>query len=55
MVINDTKRMKQEDHEFEASLGYTLARHWWLLTVILTTQEAEIRKIAVQSQPGHII
>jgi hypothetical protein len=24
---------------------------WWLTPVILTTQEAEIRKIAVQSQP----
>jgi hypothetical protein len=24
-----------------------LARHWWLTPVILTTQEAEIRKIAV--------
>jgi hypothetical protein len=22
-VINEVKRMRQEDHEFEASLGYT--------------------------------
>jgi hypothetical protein len=29
-----------------------LARHWWLTPVILTTQEAEIRRIEVQSQPG---
>jgi metal-dependent hydrolase (beta-lactamase superfamily II) len=27
------------------------ARHWWLTPIILATQEAEIRKIAVQSQP----
>jgi hypothetical protein len=38
-VINKAKRMRWEDHEFEASLGYTLARHWWLTPVILATQE----------------
>jgi hypothetical protein len=25
-VINEAKRMRQEDHEFEASLGYTLKK-----------------------------
>jgi hypothetical protein len=31
------------------------AGHWWLTPVILATQEAEIRRIASQSQPGKIV
>jgi hypothetical protein len=29
--------------------------HQWLMPVILAIQEAEIRKIVVQSQPGKIV
>jgi hypothetical protein len=32
-----------------------LIRHWCLTPVILATQEAEIRRIAVQSQPRQIV
>jgi hypothetical protein len=32
-----------------------LAKHWWLTYVILATQEVEIRRISVQSQPGQIV
>jgi hypothetical protein len=32
-----------------------LAGHWWLTSVILATQEAEIRRIMVPNQPRQIV
>jgi hypothetical protein len=32
-----------------------LARYRWLMPIILSTQEAEIRRIMVQSQPRQIV
>jgi hypothetical protein len=44
----------------EISIGHLIkklwpARCWWLIPVILTTQEAEIRRIKGGSQPGQIV
>jgi hypothetical protein len=38
-----------EDHVIQPGLE---ARCWWLMPVILATQEAEIRKIVVLASPG---
>jgi hypothetical protein len=31
------------------------SRHWWLMPVIPATQEAEIRRVEVRSQPQQIV
>jgi hypothetical protein len=57
--------LRQEDQKIKASLGYIVrpylkdrkkqARCWWLNPVILDTQEAEIKRITVQSEPRQIV
>jgi hypothetical protein len=34
---------------------FKVAGHWWLVSVILAIQEAEIRRIVVQSQTRQIV
>jgi hypothetical protein len=48
------------DHEDDVSFKQVAKRKkgsgcWWLTPVILTIQEAEIRRIKVQSQPGETV
>jgi hypothetical protein len=38
-----------------ASKEVTIAGCWWLMLVSLATQEAEIRRIEVESQSGQIV
>jgi hypothetical protein len=40
-----------EDHKEIFSKCIYSTRHWWLIPIILTTWEAEIRRITVQGQP----
>jgi hypothetical protein len=38
-----------------STIKIIFAGHWWLTLVILGTQEAEIRRTAVRSQPRQIV
>jgi hypothetical protein len=41
-----------EKAEIKLSQRNLSVGHWWPMSVILVTQEAEIMRIEVQSQPG---
>jgi hypothetical protein len=43
------------DTEQESKLKPDTSRAWWLMPIILATQEAEIRRIEVQGQPRQIV
>jgi hypothetical protein len=38
-----------------SSKGWIIARCWWVMPVVLATQEAEIRRISVCSQPRQTV
>jgi hypothetical protein len=39
---------------FSAIKHNEIARHWWITSVILATQEADSKRITVRSQPRQI-
>jgi hypothetical protein len=45
------KNKKKKKNEKSISFKKLQGKCWWLTPVILATQEIEIRKIKVQSQP----
>jgi hypothetical protein len=47
--------MNTELYQVVSSKDYLPAGYQWLRPVILATQEAEIRRIVVQSQSGQIV
>jgi hypothetical protein len=51
-------RKQQNDNNSKATIKVikiSYCKSPWNMPAILATQEAEIRRIAVQSQPGHIV
>jgi hypothetical protein len=48
-MYQEKEKTKNKRHLFYFKTSN--ARHWWLTPIILATQEAEIRRITVRSQP----
>jgi hypothetical protein len=59
MDLKAPGKPRQKDNAWENKASVlkfnTQARNRWLTAVILATQEAEIRRILIQSQPGEIV
>jgi hypothetical protein len=41
--------MKQEDHEFKASLSYTLGQTWWYMPIVPAVWEAEMEGLGFEA------
>jgi hypothetical protein len=60
-LIYISSRKAGTDNPFKSPCSYNLTSKrkwklgWWFTLSILSTQEAEIRRIAVQSQPGQTV
>jgi hypothetical protein len=54
---SDTLSQKQKCEKVVKEFGKNnmVSQHWWLMSGILGIQEAEIRRIKVQSQPGQTV
>jgi hypothetical protein len=56
LIINEiliiVQNLKCREYDIN---NHFIAGHQWFMPVILATQEAEIRRIVVRSQPGQII
>jgi hypothetical protein len=53
-VTVELSNEKKEKRQISCSEKFQ-AGHWWLMPVILATQEAEIRRTAVHSHPRQIV
>jgi hypothetical protein len=53
--MNNKRKKKERDHVSKKKKIKRKSRRWSLTPVILATQEAEIRRIMAQSQPGQIV
>jgi hypothetical protein len=51
LTYGSTTTSKSGINTFLKTRKQKVARCWWLTPIILATQEAEIRRITVQSQP----
>jgi hypothetical protein len=54
-VVEHTSSSHEFKSQYEQQQKKFSARHWCVIPVILATQEAEMRRIVVQSQPRKIV
>jgi hypothetical protein len=55
IVINYQQETAPGENYYFGRREIGICQYWWLTPIILATQEAEIRRITVQSQPRQIV